>query len=108
MVLALYERAQTGALVWDDISREMHRVSTTWRRSSLVRQDRNIVENKVTLIWPDHKLETEKRVMSVDGNQKDPQRILLRAISRVSHCGLFNFPTNRNNDRSNVPTQYKT
>ena len=86
---------------------------------TLVRQERNIVENKVALIWPGHKLDIErrenrrgsgatKRRVRVGGNPKDSQGNLLRAVSRVNHCGLFNFPTNRNNDRSNVLTQYKT
>ena len=45
-----------------------------------------------------------KRRGRAGGNPKD----VLRAIFRVNHYGLFTFPTNRNNDRSNVRTQYKT
>ena len=33
----------TGALVWIDTSREMHMVSTKWRESILIRQERQIV-----------------------------------------------------------------
>ena len=65
------------------------------------------LKRKVALIWPGHKLETEKRVR-VGGNQNDPQGNLLRAISRVNYPRLVNFPTYRNDDRSNVRTQYKT
>ena len=65
------------------------------------------MKRKVALIWLGHKLEKEKRETGVNrekngvrvgGNQKDPQGSLLRALSRVNHCGLFNFPTERNND----------
>ena len=70
------------------------------------RTDRSL-ERNVALIRPGLKLETEKRVR-VSDNPKDHQGNLLRAISWVNHCELFNFPTNRNNDRSNVRTQDKT
>ena len=48
------------------------------------------------------------RRVRVGSSPKDPQGNLLRIISRPNYCGLFNFPTNRNNDQSNVRTQYKT
>ena len=40
----------------------------------------------------------QKTGVRVEGNLKGPQGNLLRAISRVNHCGLSNFPTNRNSD----------
>jgi hypothetical protein len=50
-----------GALVWNNISRDMPKASTKWRRSTLVWREIQIVEKKMALIWPDHKQETKKR-----------------------------------------------
>ena len=50
-----------GALVWIDISRELHRASTKWREALLFgRRDRSF-EKKGALMWPSHKHETERR-----------------------------------------------
>ena len=60
------------------------------------RSDRSL-KRKVVRIWPDYKLETEKE-RKQECRAKGPQGNLLWGISRVNHCGLFNFQSNRNNE----------
>ena len=81
------------------------------------RIDRSL-KRKVALIWPGHKLETEKREnWSQKGERRERGYAVIQKTLRVIYFGLFsgsfnyglfNFPTYRNNDRSNVLTQYKT
>ena len=49
----------------------------------------------------------DKNKLGFRGNPKHPRVNLLRAVFRVNHCGLLNYPTNRNSDRSNVRTRYQ-
>ena len=62
------------------------------------RTDR-LLKRKVALIWPGHKLEqaVTKKTLRVTYFGLFPGSI---------NYGLFDFPISRNNDRSNVRTQY--
>ena len=63
------------------------------------RRDRSF-RKKVALMWLNHKrIQSGVKVLA---QPEKPRANLLRAIFRVNHCGLFNVPTNRNSDRSNV------